>query len=38
MAAVKMEDYSKTKLEFWVYEIPANKNINLDITNIHKGL
>lgn len=38
MAAVKMEDYSKTKLEFWAYEVPANKNINLDITNIHKGL
>jgi len=31
LLVVRMEDYSKTKLEFWAYEIPAYKNINLDI-------
>ena len=31
LAAVRMEDYSKTKLEFWAYEIPAYKNLNIDI-------
>ncbi|MDD2195671.1 MAG: carboxypeptidase-like regulatory domain-containing protein [Bacteroidales bacterium] len=31
LAAVRMEDYSKTKLEFWAYEIPAYKNLDIDI-------
>ena len=31
IAAVRMEDYSKTKLEFWAYEVPAYKNLNIDI-------
>ena len=31
LAAVRMEDYSKTKLEFWAYEIPAYQNLDLDI-------
>jgi hypothetical protein len=31
LAAVRMEDYSKTKLEFWAYEIPAHKNLEIDI-------
>lgn len=31
LAAVRMEDYNKTKLEFWAYEIPAYQNLNIDI-------
>ncbi|MEN8120846.1 MAG: carboxypeptidase-like regulatory domain-containing protein [Bacteroidota bacterium] len=31
LAAVRMEDYSKTKLEFWAYEIPAYKDLHINI-------
>lgn len=31
LATVRMEDYGKTKLEFWANEIPAYKNLNIDI-------
>ncbi len=31
LAAVRMEDYSKTKLEFWAYNIPAYTKLNIDI-------
>ncbi|MFW5835371.1 MAG: carboxypeptidase-like regulatory domain-containing protein [bacterium] len=30
LAAIKMKDYGKTKLEFWAFEIPAYKNLNID--------
>lgn len=32
LAAVNMEDYGKTKLEFWAFEIPAYENLNIDIS------
>lgn len=31
LAAVRMEDYGKTRLEFWAWEIPAFKDMLLDI-------
>ena len=31
LASVKMEDYGKTKLEFWAFEIPAYENLNIDV-------
>ena len=31
IAAVRMEDYNKTKLEFWAYEISAYENLNINI-------
>lgn len=31
LAAVRMEDYGKTRLEFWAYEIPAYKDLNINI-------
>lgn len=30
MAVIDMEDYGKSKLEFWAFEIPAFENLNID--------
>jgi len=31
IAAVRMEDYTKTKLEFWAFEIPAYNDLTIDV-------
>jgi len=31
LAAVRMQDYGKTKLEFWANEIPAYQNLNINM-------